>query len=421
MNRSFAKNSADSDFPLEDLEIDGHTLFSILDPSRPLLIDTASRTTARNLIIFSLFHLILLTGLSISVPKDHSIDRALFRVNSTLSLNYLFTFAGSSESLRGVTLSLRAFRESSEGRSIVPAHFNGAALRFSPYFSPTLEFCGPAEVNFSFRAGRHQSPAVKVWKIPRSHGQRMMVNASVVFHSPASGVVFDWVLLDSPIPVVRQLVAFAYAGFGGLIACLLTRKLQDRVEQLGTLVAMLLFCPSIFNLSCEHAVLQVLEKAMLAFLRAYLFYLVSYIAKKHRNFITGIGFVLLFIAFLFDLGCCWDNWRGELDIVHGHDIAMHCVLFTVLCSMVAAMRFFAEDALAFRSYAVMLTASLGATLATADASILWPEWGDLIDPGVALGGVHAILLTVLFYLHQGVEKRDSTDRVGETTAEFSLL
>jgi hypothetical protein len=403
---------------LEAVEFDHHKPFSIMDPHRPLLIDRVSHYSPLPLILFWLFHFIVLLLLSFFVPKDHSVDSALFRVNPThlnITSIYRFDFSGFSGDSGRISLSLRAFRPSAAGVAINRIHFSGAAFRTGSRSPPTFDFPDPLDIHFMFSPGRYDSSSAAIWTIRVCDFSSASLNVSLTFHSPVSGIAFEWSIFDARNPSVRRCSCFAYSGFALLLAGFLIAHFQRRIEQLGTFIALFLFCGSAFNLSSDRTALEIVEKTLMSFLRVYLFYLISFIANKHRNFIAGIGFVLIFIAFLCDLVCCWHSLRGALDIVHGHDIAMHCVLCAVLCSMVAAMHFFAEDALAFLSYAALLALCLVAPICTADASIVWPHIVHSFEPRIALTGVHALVVATLFYFHQGI------DRFADAPSDFALL
>jgi O-antigen ligase len=82
---------------------------------------------------------------------------------------------------------------------------------------------------------------------------------------------------------------------------------------------------------------------------------------------------------------------------------MHGWATVVVGSMVAAMYSHAEDARAFLAYAVMLSLSFAATLLLHDVGIVFSHWDHWIEPRIGFYGVHAVVLAMLFYCHQGGE------------------
>jgi hypothetical protein len=352
------------------------------------------------------------------------VDFAAFNLppaDDVVTRDYRFSFAGFSNDVGRIWLSLTILRAPTASRSFSTGRVTASAYRTRPHSAPTLEFLHPQDLQVIFGPRRHYSAPVNIWTLPLTDCESISINTTLEFGAGVSGVVFEWSTFNAWNPLVRRFACYGYSAVSAFLLGALATTFERRTEQLGTFISLFLYGLSTLALSGPSAFCQFFEKAMLGFLRAYLFYLVSFIANKHRNFITAIGFFLIVIAFLFDLVCCWDTWNGSLDIVHGHDIAMHCVLVAVLCSMIAAMHFFAEDALAFVSYACLLALSLIGTVLTLDARIIYPHIEHWLEPNLAFSGLHAIIVSVLFYLHQGTAMRDGADRLTEASSDFSLL
>jgi hypothetical protein len=62
------------------------------------------------------------------------------------------------------------------------------------------------------------------------------------------------------------------------------------------------------------------------------------------------------------------------------------------------------------------------TLGTHDWCILSPHFEHFLEPRIAFYGIHAIILTVLVYFHQGMQRTDSDgDKLGNSNDPSSDL
>jgi hypothetical protein len=110
-------------------------------------------------------------------------------------------------------------------------------------------------------------------------------------------------------------------------------------------------------------------------------------------------------------------------MMHVHDILMHMLLICVCGSVIAAMYFTAEDHFSFALYTVLLSLSFAATLFTHDWCILSPHFEHYVEPRIAFYGVHAVILTVLVYFHQGITRTESDgDRLNdEPSSDLAIM
>jgi hypothetical protein len=143
----------ETDSPLEELEIDQNKPFSIMDSSRPLLIDRSSRNTGSSLITYVFLHFFLILLISFSVPKGHSIDEAIFYHTKTtlnVTFDYHFSFSGFSSDFGQILLSLCIIRPVSLTRSLDRVTFTASAYRTAFHSAPTIEFSDPFDIDFLF-------------------------------------------------------------------------------------------------------------------------------------------------------------------------------------------------------------------------------------------------------------------------------
>jgi hypothetical protein len=83
------------------------------------------------------------------------------------------------------------------------------------------------------------------------------------------------------------------------------------------------------------------------------------------------------------------------------------LLACVAGSIIAAMSSSAEDRFSFFLYAALIGLNLLATLTAHDFCILREHFEHYIEPRFLFYGLHAMVLSVLVYFHQGVSRVES--------------
>jgi hypothetical protein len=263
---------------------------------------------------------------------------------------------------------------------------------------------------FHYHPRHHSSDVVDCLSIPINAPDRIDVTATLTHHSPfIEAVIFEWSINNRNNPVLESRSDMSFSLITILLAALLLRNWRRRTEQAATLVNLVLFLVSSYCFASDSLIFHFVESLMVAHIRGFLFYMVAYIANKHRNFVTQIGFALVFVSFAFDIAIAiaWHSWKNKILMMHVHDILMHLLLICVCESMIAAMYFTAEDHFCFAVYTVLLSLSFAATILAHDWCILSPHFEHYIEPRIAFYGIHAIILTVLVYFHQGMNRTES--------------
>ena len=397
---------------LEEVELESGPMFTILDSSRPIMLDNPRRAQISEICTYLLSLVMFVLFASFCAPKDHFVDRSYFYVawskHKATVRNYRFQFQKSASSnkawLSAVTLRSRA------PASHKDVLFVGANISYASEDSRNKTSIPPKLHTFQYYARRHHSDLVDLVVLDMQKWTTASVKLSVDYGTEAiDGIGFEW-STDNPwnrdIHYVFYLIFNALLGVFAIVVLL---GLRLRLEQAGTLVMIALFLMSSITLTSDAIVFHLVEVIAITFLRAFLFYIVAFIANKHRTFIAHIEFALIAMSCWFGLFSAWYSWKSKMSIVHGHDILMHMVLAAVTGSMIAAMYFFAEVMFSFKLYAILLMLHLGTTLLACDLVKIFPQVEHWIEPKITFYGIHLVILSVLVYCHQGI-------RVSQTDA-----
>jgi hypothetical protein len=294
-----------------------------------------------------------------------------------------------------------------------PRHYDGLSFAISAtafdYDNPIAHTSQPPRhAVLHYAPHSHSSDPVSAALIPLGRGERIVVNVNVTFDSTSVSVlVFEWSLDNPNNPEIERRAQPHFLLVAVLLGVVCVRSCKWRLEQLATLANLGLFFAASFSFTSHGPVFHIVEQMMTAHLRAFLFYIVACIANKHKSGLTQIGFALIFTSFALDLRIAWYSWKTRVMMIHGHDIVVHMLLVCVLGSIVGAMARSAEDRFAFRLYSVLMGCNLAGTLLAHDLCIVAPHFEHYVEPRLLFYGMHAIVLTVLVYFHQGVEKADS--------------
>jgi hypothetical protein len=406
----------------QDVQLEGGWPLSIGDPTRPLMIDSiddSSIPVARAYFITSLIALLLA---SLFAPKNHFVD-SIFRVrisNSThVSRVYRFRFPDLSEKFKKIWLSVIVMRESAHGRDFENisvatdvCHWRGGSLVFqSTHTNSHLMLHYPPHSRTSY--------SHPVFRSLLTNTSTLDVNITMDFHSRSVHLVmFEWSLHNPANPVLLHYSFHCLCGAGLTLLALLLLKGRRRIEQMGTLINTVLFCLSCANLVFRSVLFLVIEKLMIAQLRMFLFYMIAFIANKDRFVLTKIGLVCLFICFLFDVGCCVRPWNDSLNLLHGHGIVIHLACFAVIGSVIAAMKSTADHLFSYSAYSTMLVLNFAGTIVTRDLAVVFPHFDHFMETEIGFYGIHLIIGTMLFYLHQGVSRTESEgDKLAEAYSD----
>jgi hypothetical protein len=86
--------------------------------------------------------------------------------------------------------------------------------------------------------------------------------------------------------------------------------------------------------------------------------------------------------------------------------------------MIAAMRSTADDKVAFTAYTCLIALSFLATIFTKDLCIVSPQTEHWMEPRIGFFGIHLLITTMLFYLHQTQSRTDSDgDKLPERSTD----
>jgi hypothetical protein len=276
-------------------------------------------------------------------------------------------------------------------------------------------------VMLHYPPAHHQSDPLNSIDIPLGRADRVEVTATFDFVSRwIEGIVFEWSISNPSNPQMEE-QAYPHFLLVAVIFCWITlRNFRQRVEQAGTIMNLVLYFVASFCFGSDALIFHVVEQLMVAHLRAFLFYLIAYLANKHRAVLTQIGFAFVFVSFALDLGIAWHSWKTRVHIMHGHDIGVHMMLACVIGSIVGAMSRSVEDRFSFTVYAILLAVNLIVTLTAHDLCIVLPHFEHYIEPRLLFYGTHAIILTVLVYFHQGVRRSESDgDKLNGTSSDLA--
>jgi hypothetical protein len=406
----------DADLVLEDIEIDPHFPFAIMDPALPLMVDSCTRSTQSSFFLCIAVELAILLIVTIFAPKSHFAEYALFVANNSQIYSFTFTELAPDTELLSLSLcSLRSwpFASSSDILSISTSFVAISGQR------RTTGLTKPRDVSLQYFSLRSNSHPLDVFSISPSGSHTIILNTMIsVTNSSIRALLFEFSTSNSANSVVRRISFCCFVVLPIFLSLFLLFTRQNRIEQMATFGAFFLFLMSCFTLIKRSFFFLICEKVFVCYLRVALFYIVAFIANKHKNVITETGFVLIAVAFLFDLVC---SWNGSLDILHGHDIVLHLVLVAAIGSMVAAMYFFADDVFAFVMYSALLGLNFLATICLNDLWILIPHLAHWIEPTIAFTGIHGIIMTLLFFLHQGVAVNNEVNKLSDVQAGMSLF
>jgi hypothetical protein len=395
----------------EDVELESGYSLTIMDSSRPLLIDITPRIPMRSVLKFIAVELLVVLFVSLCAPKDHFVDYSIYRVarhHLEMPQTYDFHFTHLNRNFTKVWLSLFAIRGIERPRNYDNISWAVDAKQFASSLLVSHTQQRKNSAMFHYHPRHHRSDVIDCLSIPINASDRIDVTATLTYHSPfIEAVIFEWSMNNPNNPVLESRSYLWFGLISVLLAGLLLRNCRRRTEQTATLVNLLLFLVSSYCFASDSLIFHFVESLMVAHMRGFLFYMVAYIANKHRNFVTEIGFALIFMSFAFDIAIAWHSWKTKILMMHVHDILMHLLLICACESMIGAMYFTAEDHFSFALYTVLLSLSFAATVLAHDWCILSPHFEHYVEPRIAFYGIHAIILTVLVYFHQGMTRTES--------------
>jgi hypothetical protein len=412
----------------EDVELEPGWHFPVMDSSIPLVIDSTPRVPFSSVLLFVGIELLVVIVVSTSVPKNRYIDSSIYHVHETgpnSTLLYDFEVSGLTNDSTRIWLSLFFVRG-----SICPLNYDSISLTSEVHAFANSTLVSTARtrrdnIMFYYWPHSHCSETASGVSIPIRSINRLSVVVALTFHSPwVEAVVFEWSTDNPGNPAIDAFAARMFGGISVVYLLVLLRNVKIRLEQIGTILSLLLFGVSSFCFASESLVFHCFEKVMVCGIRVFLFYLIAYIANKHRNCLTKMGFFLIFVSLLLDIGIAWNSWKKEFLMMHRHNIAVHMLVICVTESLIAAMYFSSEDHFCFFVYSLLISLSFAATLVTHDWCTIAQNFQHYIEPRIAFYAVHAVILAVLVYFHQGMCRTDSDgDRLGEEWAAgdgFSL-
>jgi hypothetical protein len=359
-----------------------------------------------------------------SSPKDHFVDYSVYQVNLTNANStfvYHFQFLNLTQNFTRLWLTIFAMRYDSRPRHYDNASFSIVADRISGSTIISHTTIAERPLLLHYPPSSRFSDPVPGMATVLGGADHVNVTVTVTYHTwQFSGIVFEW-SINNPNNREVEKCACPYFLLAAVVLCAITlSKFRQRVEQLGTVVNLCLFFVASFYFESNGLVFHFVEQLMIAHLRAFLFYLIAYIANKHRTVLAQIAFALVFTSFALDIGIVWHSWNTRVHMMHGHDIVVHMLLLCVIGSIVGAMSRSAEDRYSFLVYSILLAISLIATLTAHDLCIIVPHFEHFIEPRFLFYGTHAIILTVLVYFHQGIEKSESDGDKLKATSDDTL-
>jgi hypothetical protein len=275
------------------------------------------------------------------------------------------------------------------------------------------------EIMLHYPPHSHTSYGHPLFRSTLNNASDLRANLTVDFYSRFVHVIlFEWSLNNPANPVFLRFAFYCFLIAGGMLFFCLGFTYQRRIEQIGTLISLWLFCLSSLNLICSSVIFQVIEKLMSAQLRMALFYSISFIANKDKDLLTKIGFACLIFSLLFDIACCIHPWNRTLDLMHGHGIAFHFSCFAVIGSMIAAMKLTTDHQFSYTAYSILIVLNFVGTILTRDLCLVFPYFDHWFEPQTAFYGIQLVIVTMLFYLHQGVSGTDSDgDKLSDPSSD----
>jgi hypothetical protein len=368
----------------------------MLDSSSPLVINASPRISFKSFLIVIAAELIVVLAISTHAPKDHFVNYSIYRVTSPFA-QYEFSFSDLANYSR-VWLSIFAIREMSQVRTFAKVSFASNRLR-RPLdlflHCPRRHFtCGSADC----------------LSLPLSGDDHLTVAVNLTFApTDISAIAFEWSTNNPQSPLLRRLAHRSFAGFAVICLVVLLLRFTPRFEQLCTAAN------SVLLIVAAHPAWlasRVAEYAMVGVVRCFLLYMLSFIANKHRSWVTQLAMFLVVVSFAFDL--------LHKSVV----VTFHLFVLCVCGSAVAAMSLSAEDKFAFGMYTTLLGVSFAATLIGTDAAVIEPQFDHLVETWVAQFGMHSIVLSVLVYFHQAAGGASGDgDKLGgrETSSDVDII
>ena len=390
---------------LEEVELESGPIFTILDSSRPLMLDNPAKSQFSDVIVYITAFVILILFASFCAPKDHFVDQSFFRIrrseHSSTTSTYFFSFKKKSDATK-IWLSVATVRSRARV-SHTDVLYAGANVSFTSSRGSNKTDFPTTRHTLRYSPGHHHSDPIDLLALDTTQWSTANVRLHINFGTEAiDGILFEWSTDNPWNPQIRHLFSLSFSACLGIFAIVLLMGMRLRFEQAGTLVVFLLFVVSSRSLSSDAVVFHLIEVIAIAVLRLFLFYIIAFIANKHRHFIAHIEFALIAMSCWFGLFSAWYSWKSQMSIVHGHDILMHMVLAAVTGSMIASMYFFAEDVFTFKLYATLLMLHLGTTLLACDVVKVFPNVEHWLEPKITFYGMHLVIFSVMAYYHQGV-------------------
>jgi hypothetical protein len=403
-----------------------------MDSSRPLLIDTARNTSTRTIRAYLLVTLGALLFACLYAPKDHIADYSIYRLSHHSFRaphsfgephSYNFHFSQLSAKTAPVILSvfgLRLFTKFHEifNMSVV---VDWGATRNGEFLAPAQP--ESSTIFLEYQHHSRQSNPAPLLQIPVRHADSVSVNVTLNYSAGMiAALVFEWSMKNPSNPPTERVARYGFLFFAGILTLLLAQNLCWRLEQCFSLVYFILYIISSQNLISHCKIFQIVEKIMLSYVESFLFYIIAFIANKHRNFVTQLGFLLILLSLISELGCCFESSKLMSQIMCSHNVGVHACLVAVVESMIAAMYFSADDRSAFIVYTFALSLCFGSILLIRDWVFVSPYIEHMAEMQIAFYGIHAIIIAFLFYYHQGVKGSESEgDRLSDDPSDPALF
>lgn len=400
---------------MEDVELDRGAMFTMLDTSRPLMVDSASRAPLTHVWFFLTAMVGLVLILSFVVPKDRLFDYSFFKVHiydANHIREYRVKLSGLSETASNLWIAALLLRRCSPFGHAGDISFG---LRMAKYRDSNVVARQEIPLvghRVTYHPRHRLSPYIPISRLSIDSIDSIDVNVSVEFdNEPVDLIVIETSTSNPDASIIKRqaVVSFGFVLVVSFIYILV--KFEARLEHLLTCILVLLLFISSFCVSFEHGPLHYLECVTIGVFRMFLFYAMAFLSNKHRTRITQVGLGLLGVTSLLDILSKWRFLSTSVSLFGNHDILVHLFVAAVICSTVAAMSVFSEERYQFDIYFVLVSISFAATILFRDLPLFSLLVTPYLQTGIAFYGVHIVLFSVLVFLHQGIRgtKSDITN------------
>ncbi|OHT10325.1 hypothetical protein TRFO_20462 [Tritrichomonas foetus] len=428
---------------MEDVELESTSFFRIFDSSMPLIIDTATKNTHSKIFVSVIIFAFAMVGLSICSPKTHytkSVDIP-FHLIYNQSFHSIIESTGLYLDNKTVTVYLNLVRMThhnfTHSRLNKPIsykermsrhmknhhHYHNFTKRFYFDIDMTIHFLSKqkelkSEVislnhsQFFFSHHNVHSDSFVLFSLPTDSADKISIDFDIYGNLKYfQGLHFCFCVENSMCPVFCWYASLFFGMLAVAYFMILLLTCQRRFEQIGTLIFFFLFILSNLSLVFHGTFWNIIKKVMDGYLQLYMFYLISFVANKHRTIITHLSFALIFITLFSDIVYCLKRLDPSFNFFKGHHIFWHAITLSVTESMIAAMYDSIDDFPAFFVYTASLTMSFFTCLISDDLAVFFPNMHHYINIDIFFVAMHTIILNLLFLYH-----RSSTVRTHDQTS-----